>query len=126
MVRPRIVHIPPANTVLSGEDPPDDATGQDGDFYIDGSYNIYGPKEEGQWPESTSLIGPSGSEASVYTHSQSVASTLWVINHDLHYFPNVTTVTSAGDTVEGDVQYLSADSIQIHFAASVGGFAYLS
>ena len=49
------------HTVLNGTGAPDNATGSNGDFYIDTSANmLYGPKAGGSWPSGTSLTGPAG------------------------------------------------------------------
>lgn len=51
-----------SNTVRSGVGVPSNATGVDGDFYIDTSASrIHGPKVSGTWPAGTSLIGATGS-----------------------------------------------------------------
>lgn len=48
-------------TVLNGTGSPSDASGVDGDFYIDSNtYTIYGPKASGTWGAGTSLKGPKG------------------------------------------------------------------
>lgn len=53
-------------SVLSGAGAPDDADGQDGEWWIDtDDYDIYGPKAAGVWPTpGTSLIGPTGATGS--------------------------------------------------------------
>lgn len=49
------------NSVLVGADAPQGGTGSDGDVYIDGDGNLYGPKSQGTWQPSTiSLRGPRG------------------------------------------------------------------
>ena len=51
------------NTWLSGSGAPSDATGNDGDYYLDTvSSAYYGPKTSGSWTGTgpTSLIGPTG------------------------------------------------------------------
>ncbi|MCU1503191.1 MAG: hypothetical protein JWM12_2545 [Ilumatobacteraceae bacterium] len=51
------------NTVLHGTGAPSDATGNDGDFYVDTTtHQFYGPKSGGHWQTPpTSLVGPQGS-----------------------------------------------------------------
>ncbi len=49
------------NTILSGTNPPSNATGNNGDFFIDAAgWIIYGPKAAGAWSNSTDLIGDAG------------------------------------------------------------------
>lgn len=48
-------------TILNGAGSPSNASGVDGDFYIDRSvWAIYGPKAAGSWGPGTSLVGPQG------------------------------------------------------------------
>ena len=71
--------------------------------------------------------GGSSGVAEFYRHVQSTASTVWTINHNLGFNPNVTAVDSAGTEIwPGDVIYLSANQLQLTFSAAVGGEAYLS
>jgi hypothetical protein len=61
-----------------------------------------------------------------YVHAQGIPSSVWIINHDLDYFPQITTVDSTGRVVEGDVVYTSATQITVTFSAPFAGTAYLS
>lgn len=50
-----------ANTILNGEGAPNNALGNDGDFYLNtANLNFYGPKVSGVWGGFVSLIGPTG------------------------------------------------------------------
>jgi collagen type I alpha len=61
-----------------------------------------------------------------YTHTQGVASTTWVINHGLGFFPNLTTIDSAGTIYEGEIAYTNSDSLTVTFSSAFSGKAYLS
>lgn len=61
-----------------------------------------------------------------YTHVQAVPAAVWTIDHPLTFRPAVSVVDSAGSIVEGDVDYLSEDRIQITFSSGFSGAAYLS
>jgi hypothetical protein len=61
-----------------------------------------------------------------YVHTQTVASTVWIIVHNLNGFPNITVADSAGTVVEGDVVYVDSNTIQLTFSAPFSGTAYLS
>ena len=61
-----------------------------------------------------------------YIHTQSAASDVWEIKHNLGRQPNVTVVDSAGTVVIGDVLYIDDDTITIHFAGAFSGSAYLN
>jgi hypothetical protein len=73
-------------------------------------------------------IGPSGPPGSSvqYTHEQTVASSVWEINHDLDKKPSVTIVDSADSVVIGDVFYVSNGNIIVEFDAPFTGKAYLN
>jgi hypothetical protein len=61
-----------------------------------------------------------------WTFVQGTAATVWVINHPLTFYPNVTIVDSAGSQVEGSVVYTDADTVTVTFSAAFAGTAYLS
>lgn len=61
-----------------------------------------------------------------YIHNQNSSSSTWSITHNLGFFPAVTVVDSANNTVIGDVVYNSVNSLTVSFSASFGGKAYLS
>jgi hypothetical protein len=71
-------------------------------------------------------IGPPGPGDAAYIHSQLAPSATWTIDHNLHKYPSVTVVDSAGTTVEGEVSYPSIDRVVIQFTATFGGSAYLN
>jgi hypothetical protein len=70
--------------------------------------------------------GTPGSAPQAYTHDQASPSATWTIVHNLGYYPNVATVDSAGDEVEGLVTYADVNTVTIVFSAAFGGKAYLS
>ena len=72
------------------------------------------------------ITGLTGATGGVKTYLQSVPASTWAINHRLGFFPNVTTVTSAGDKIEGDIKYLDLDNLTVSFSSPLGGSAYLS
>ena len=61
-----------------------------------------------------------------YIHTQGVASAAWTINHNLHFYPNVTVQDSAGNIVEGEIAYTNSDSLIVTFSTAFSGEAYLS
>lgn len=61
-----------------------------------------------------------------YTHQQSSASSQWLVDHGMGKYPSVTVVDSAGDQVEGDVEYVDTSSLRIVFSAAFAGRAYLN
>ena len=67
---------------------------------------------------------PSGPIA--YAHTQGVSNSLWIIQHNLNFYPNVTVVDSAGTIVEGEIEYTDLNNIRLTFTDSFSGKAYLS
>jgi hypothetical protein len=61
-----------------------------------------------------------------YTHVQSVAAETWIIDHPLDFQPNVTARDTAGDQIEGDVNYPSDSRVILTFSAATSGTAVLS
>lgn len=61
-----------------------------------------------------------------YTHTQGVAASVWTINHNLGYVPNVWVKDSANTEVEGDIAVVNLNTIVITFSAAFGGLAYCS
>lgn len=74
--------------------------------------------------------GPQGADggatSGVYVHTHDVASSSWTINHNLGYFPSVTTVNQNKQEVLGDLTYVNNNTVQINFSVPVSGFAYFS
>jgi hypothetical protein len=56
----------------------------------------------------------------------SPAQSVWILNHDFTFTPNVTTTDESGHEVSGTVNYLSGSNIRITFSQPVAGWAYLS
>lgn len=62
-----------------------------------------------------------------YTHSQAIASDVWVINHNLNKKPSIIVVDSARNVqIPDDIQITSDNSITIKFIAAFSGEAYLN
>lgn len=64
--------------------------------------------------------------AVAHTYVQPSPQNVWTITHPLDFHPAVSVVDSAGTTVEGDIRYLDAQTIQISFVSGFSGTAYLS
>jgi hypothetical protein len=65
-------------------------------------------------------------QKSRYVHTQSSASTVWHITHNMKFFPNVTIVDSGENYVVGDVEYIDWNSLELTFTHLFAGKAYLS
>jgi hypothetical protein len=85
-------------TVLNGSGAPDNANGENGDFYIDtNGDNIHGPKAGGTWPAAVSLVGPQGAVgATGATGNDGTSVTL------AHDGDNRLTTATGNNTVQGE------------------------
>lgn len=70
--------------------------------------------------------GTPGLSGASYVHTQSVPEADWSIAHGLGRYPSVTVVDSAGTVVFGNVEYVSANQVVVHFNGAFGGSAYLN
>jgi hypothetical protein len=70
--------------------------------------------------------GKDGVSGGFFTYTQSAPATVWTINHNLGYRPQVTVVDSANSVVEGDRVYTDANNLVLTFSAPFSGVAYLS
>jgi hypothetical protein len=62
-----------------------------------------------------------------YVYDQtSATSDMWVINHNLGYYPNVTVTDAYGMQIEASVQYVSKAQVIVTFNTPTKGYAYLS
>lgn len=61
-----------------------------------------------------------------YVHDQAVASSTWVINHNLGRYPSVTVVDSAGTQFIVQVEYNSKNQLTVYMNGSTTGKAYLN
>lgn len=61
-----------------------------------------------------------------YTHIQAVASSTWIVTHNLGWYPNVVVQDSTGTTVEGDITYNTRSKLTLTFSGAFSGRAYLS
>lgn len=61
-----------------------------------------------------------------YVHTQNVASSTWVIEHNLNKYPAVSIMNSAGDEVVGEVFYDNTNQVTIKFMGAFKGKATLN
>jgi len=63
---------------------------------------------------------------STYVHDQPVASSAWVITHNLAKYPSVTVVDVSGNQVSAAVNYVNNNVVIVTFASAFAGKAYLN
>jgi hypothetical protein len=71
-------------------------------------------------------IAASQSSDKFYVHDQTSAEDTWNVQHNLNKFPAVSITDSAGDQVEGEVQYVGANLLLVKFSAPFAGRAYIN
>jgi hypothetical protein len=57
---------------------------------------------------------------------QSVADTVWTVEHGLNKVPSYYVVDSGGTIVEGDMEIIDINTIQLTFSAPFTGTVYLN
>lgn len=65
-------------------------------------------------------------QPSRYVHVQPIPDTVWTATHNLGLLPQVTIMNSAGQVVEGDVNYVDNNTVVLTFLAAFSGIAILS
>lgn len=71
--------------------------------------------------------GDSGDSATTYEFVQAVASSTWVITHNLDKYPSVFAVDSSGSVqIPNEITYDSKNQITVEFLSEFSGKAYLN
>ena len=78
-----------------------------------------------KWVSVTGSTGAGGGNVS-YTHTQSVAASVWTAPHNLGRWPSVSVVDNLGNQVEPDVFYVDANIVQIAHGAPMVGKAFFN
>ena len=71
-----------------------------------------------------SVLAPSADKFFAYEQAQ--PSDTWTIQHNLHKYPSVSIVDTAGSAFLGEVHYIDENSMTVSFAAAMAGYAYLN
>jgi len=61
-----------------------------------------------------------------FVYTQNVASSTWVINHNLNKYGSVSIVDSGGTIVNGNVEYNSLDQVTVTFNSAFAGKAFVN
>lgn len=72
------------------------------------------------------LQGVASQRPDSFEYSQSVASDIWFISHNMLKFPSVTIVDSSGREVDGEVRHINNKSLECRFTQPFSGKAYLN
>lgn len=68
--------------------------------------------------------GSGGSGAGYFAQQFQIANTFFTVHHNLNQFPVVVFVNSAGEPIQGDVDYVNANTVTITFTAAESGWVY--
>lgn len=90
---------------------------------IDGAVAIVNIGNEGKEGKE-GKAGKSGDLHFVFT--QGSASQEWIIEHELGKFPSVSAEDTAGEDIQGAVEYINENKLVIYYSAATGGVAYLN
>lgn len=61
-----------------------------------------------------------------HIHTQTVASALWTITHNLGKYPSVSIIDSANEEVIGEVEHINNNTLNIKFTAAFSGKAFIN
>lgn len=74
----------------------------------------------------SAIISQSGSGDKHFVYVQGTPRNTWTITHGLDKYPSVTVVTSTGDEVIGDIDYVDTDTVTLSFWSAFSGKAYFN
>lgn len=60
------------------------------------------------------------------TYTQAAPATVWTINHNFGYYPDIICYDTTGQRIHGSVQNLSTNTIQVTFTAAIAGSARIT
>ena len=70
--------------------------------------------------------GDKGDDGGSFTHTQTIATTSWIVNHNFGYRPAVQTLTMGGIEFLGEVLHVSANQAIVYFDSPSSGLAICS
>lgn len=70
--------------------------------------------------------GPPGAGGSYLLHTQSVAATIWTVNHNFGFKPVVSVLSVGGIQLLAEVVHISSNQVQIIFDGATAGQAIFS
>src|SRR4249919_3282519 len=70
--------------------------------------------------------GPPGASGSTHIHTQGSPSSIWVIGHNLGWWPSITVVDTGNTVIDPDIHYDSINQVTLTFGSPTTGKAYLN
>lgn len=127
---------PRGRTILNGNSSPANNLGLEGDFYVNNTTSeFYGPKlSDTTWENANVIMLATSGSQFAYSTSWELAQIQGPVNneyrielnHNLGFYPNVTTKDSTGDVVQTGIEYINTNKIMLTMAQPFSGTAYLS
>ncbi len=68
-------------------------------------------------------VWPPGTSGASYLHNQAAPDTVWTVNHNLGFRPNVEIRNAGGQVILADVAHITDNQLKITFAAPTAGTA---
>jgi hypothetical protein len=68
--------------------------------------------------------GGAGGDDAAYVHTQSTATAVWTVAHNLGKYPSVTVTDSAGSTILPDIHYDSTAQVTLTFGSPTSGLVF--
>lgn len=65
-------------------------------------------------------------KSQTHVYEQVSPNSVWVINHNLNRYPNVTVIDDEGNEIIGDVKYISTNEITVTFSEECTGKIFLN
>lgn len=134
-----LVEAPPPPLLIIDGAPPEPivlsvglqgAPGSSGVGIVDAGINDAGDLllalSNGNTVDAGHVVGPPGPPAPVFSWQQALPAASWNIVHNLHGFPAVRLLDTAGNLLLGVVTYPSPDQVSVFFSVPLAGTAYLS
>ena len=90
-----------------------------------GYWMIWNPDTH-KYELSTIPVPTEGGGDKTYVHNQVIAAKTWYITHNLYKQPSVTIVDSGGNSIVGDVEYTTLNTLVCKFSSPFSGKAYLN
>lgn len=107
--------------------PKDSITGLTEDLdNLDGAINNETLERQQEDENLQSQITSISTIANGYVHEQGIASSIWLINHNMNKYPSVSVVDSAENSLIVEVEYIDKNNVKIKMNGASKGRAYLN
>lgn len=95
-------------------------------IYVTGNSGPKGDKGDKGDPGEQGPPGEPGASGGGYTYVQDTPAATWIVNHNLHKYPNVQYFNDDGELQDADVFFNSLESVTLSFGDPTTGKAIFS